>query len=200
MNDFFNQKNVSIDMDEFRRRLDHAVRELRELDVEPDYDYAPMVQSLVKWLEGEFTGHPPLAFIEALRTYYTAKKQELVTDELPTLLHEAGLESATTSDGTKISLKREVSIAQGNRDALYAWLKENGYGDFVKTVLAFGKGEFDDGLRAVLAETGASYEEKEDVHYQTLAKIFRDRVEEGGALPPEQVAKITIFDRARYSK
>jgi len=200
MSDFFDKENVSMNVDEFRHRLDRAVQSVRELDADPGpgYDFSDMVETFTKWLEGEFEGLPPLGFIEAVRSHYTGMKQSLLLDEIPTLLHEAGLESATTTDGTKVTVKRDVSVSADDKQALYEWLKNHGYGDHVKTVLAFGKGEFTDDFRELLTEQGASFEEKEDVHYQTLAKIFRDRVEDGGELPPEQVAKINIFERARY--
>ena len=107
MSDFFDKENVSMNMDEFRHRLDRAVQSVRQLDSEPDYDYADMVQTFTKMIETDFNGLPPLAFIEAVRSHYTGMKQSLLLDEIPTLLHEAGLESATTTDGTKVTVKRE---------------------------------------------------------------------------------------------
>jgi len=198
MSDFFEQKNVGINLDEFKVRLTEAVKRVRQLDAEPDFDYAAMVNSFTAWLEGEFDGLPPLAFIESVRSHYTNMKQQLLMDEIPGLLHEAGLESATTDDGTKETIRREVSITSDDKPALYDWLKGHGYGDHVKTVLAFGKGEFTDDFRLVLDEAGASYQEKEDVHYQTLNKIVRDAIDAGGELPPESVAKINIYERAKY--
>jgi len=53
MSDFFDKENVSMNVDEFRRRLDRAVQSVRELDADPGpgYDFSDMVETFTKWLE-----------------------------------------------------------------------------------------------------------------------------------------------------
>lgn len=141
--------------------------------------------------------YPPIKLLEALLDHYKEKRREITDRELPELLLEAGLDSITTEDGIKITRKEELSVKTLNQAGLSAYLEASGRGDEIKDILTLSKGEFTEELRDVLEDLGVSYQRDSKVHYQTLARIMREIREAGEPLPPEDVAIVSVFNRAK---
>lgn len=143
-------------------------------------------------------------FIEALLSKANKYKQ-WANGEIVKYLLDHNQQSATMQDGTKIALKTEVSVKvngetdeekEQSKQALYAWVAEQGEGDHIKDVVKFAAGSVNDALFETLDKGGYSYTHDRQIHPQTLNKIMRDRVESGEPLPPIEIAEIKPFIRA----
>ena len=69
---------------------------------------------------------------------------KLTDEDLPQLLTELGMSSFKMADGSSVEIKKTygASIPVANRAQAYQWLRDNGFGDIVKNVVAcnFGMG------------------------------------------------------------
>jgi hypothetical protein len=76
-----------------------------------------------------------------------------------------------------------------NHPLAYEWLRENGYDDIIKNVVAceFGRGEDDQAsaFKAFAAKEGFPADQTESVHSGTLKAFVRERVEAGDDFPME---------------
>ena len=85
------------------------------------------------------------------------KKEEYRTklseEVLPSLFSEVGLSELKLSDGRKIKVSEyyRAAIKVENREAAYAWMRNNGFGDLVKNQVtcSFGRNE-DEKARGLL--------------------------------------------------
>lgn len=140
-----------------------------------------------------FGTYPQIQIIEEVLAFYNKRKNEIIQKKLPELMQTLGMSEMKMADGTKLSMSSDVSVKQIDKFALCQWLENNGYGDHIKTDLAFGKGEFTNDIKEYLDVSGISYTLDTGVHSQTLKKIMRDIKEEGGELPPVEVAEVNEF-------
>ncbi len=145
-----------------------------------------------------------VSFLEALLSEANKQKQ-IANGEIVKYLMDRGQQAMTLQNGTKIALKSEVSIQypgetdeekDQSKQKLYVWIGENGEGEHIKDVVKFAAGSADEVLFDVLKEGGYSFTHDRVIHPQTLAKIMRDRVENGEPLPPIEIAEIKPFIRA----
>ena len=76
-----------------------------------------------------------------------------------------------------------------DRSYCYAWLRDNGYGDLVKSnvTVAFAMGEDAQAvkLKAAIQDLGMVSTDKEDVHYQTMKAFVTEQHKKGVSLPDE---------------
>jgi hypothetical protein len=81
--------------------------------------------------------------------------------EMPGILEEFGLTEARLSTGERITVANKIytSISEAHQSAAFAWLKEHGLGDIIKTVT------------------------KTAVHPSTLRAQIRDLLEAGEDVP-----------------
>ena len=137
--------------------------------------------------------------LEAMEAQHDLKKAELrkLSEEtLPELLNAVGLPGLKLADGTVVELVDNISasITDENRDEAHKWLRENGYGDIIKNVVAFsfGKGEDDDAKVLLayaneMAKSGqlhfGTLDQKEAVHSSTLKAFVKEQLKQGTALP-----------------
>lgn len=123
-----------------------------------------------------------------------AKKERLRTyavSMLPTAMDEAGVKAMELPGGVKVEVSDflAANITQENRPGAFSWLRKNKLGAVIKNaiVVKFGKG--DDGkvkkYVAFLKKAKIAFERKEEVHYQTLQALVRERMQAGKDLPPE---------------
>ena len=86
---------------------------------------------------------------------------ELERKILPEAMEELGMSKITFDDGRELNIKDDVtaSITKANKDAAHEWLREQGHGDLIKTVV------------------------KEDVHHMTLKAFVREQLREGHPVP-----------------
>lgn len=120
------------------------------------------------------------------------KNKELVrvrTIDLPNAMKAAGVTALSLSKGYTVSVKDFVTgyIKEENKPAAFAWLRANKFGSLIKNVVScsFGMGEDKaaKALKSLLRKAKIAYEDKEDIHYQTLQAFVRERLKFGKELP-----------------
>ena len=121
------------------------------------------------------------------------KKEEYRTklseEVLPSLFSEVGLSELKLSDGRKIKVSEyyRAAIKVENREAAYAWMRNNGFGDLVKNQVtcSFGRNEDEkaSSLISDLNEKGLEPAQREWVEPSTLRAFVREQYEAGRELP-----------------
>lgn len=113
-------------------------------------------------------------------------------EDLPELMREGGFEKLTLVDGTSVSVMEEIScsITEERASAAHAWLRDNGLGSIIKTLVsvAFGKNDLSraDELYAELLRTyGDAASETEKVHPSTLKAALKEALAEQKPVPLE---------------
>lgn len=151
-----------------------------------------VVQDVVSYLGPIFQ----ISILEAVVKEYQSKLADIENRQIPDLLLELGLGKVTTNEGLEIGLKTEYNVAVQNPEALASWMEFKDGGHLWKMSLKFEKGENIDALRELAKEKGLSYEEKAEIHPQTLKKFIREYLEGGGDRVPEACAKVSTFTHA----
>tara|TARA_R110000796_G_scaffold106484_1_gene216897 strand:- start:8107 stop:8676 length:570 start_codon:yes stop_codon:yes gene_type:complete len=132
--------------------------------------------------------------VEELDAKLKARKKDLLklTDEdLPSAMQEMGLSSFALDDGATVDVKPTygASILVANRPKAYQWLRDNGYDDIIKNVVAcqFGRGEDDRArdFQSFASQQGYPSTQEENIHSGTLKAFVRERVEAGEEFPME---------------
>jgi len=141
-----------------------------------------------------------------------AKEKKLLevvsTQLLPMIMEKLGVAEFTFSDGAVIQVaeKTAASISEANREAAFAWLRENGHGDIIKHVISVSlKAGMDDfakklvaGLRATPELQDQKVDEKESIASQTLLAFVKTQIKKGQEVPdsitvmPLKFTKITV--------
>ena len=149
--------------------------------------------------ESAFGAYPSIEYIEDILSYFKAKRDRILTDDIPTFLAENGLKKAICDDGTEVSTEEVLTTKTIDEAKMLAWVIENGGADLIKDTLAFGKGICDARLLAFLAENQYAYSRDSGVHSQTLKKFINDRYKEMGTdgLPPPEAVEAKPFVRAK---
>ena len=149
--------------------------------------------------EDHFGAYPSIEALEDLVAYYKAKRERILTDDIPTFLAENGLKKVTLDDGTEVSSEEILTLKTLDAVKALAWVTENGGADLIKDSLAFGKGICDERLIAFLAENNYTYSRDSGIHSQTLKKFVSDRYDEMGTdgLPPVDIIEAKPFIRAK---
>ena len=162
-------------------------------------DFETMLRDTAHFIDGYFGGYAPIAFLEKLLTYYKQRKQQIVTNDLPSLMHELGTSKITLESGETVELRTDVSVScpKEQKYLLYDWLSKEGHQDEIKTKVEFNKGDFTEEIKRRLDESGMPFTVTQDVHAQTLKRIFRERMEEGKPVPDVSIAKVTTFEYAK---
>jgi len=116
-------------------------------------------------------------------------RTKLSEEVLPSLFSEVGLSELKLSDGRKIKVSEyyRAAIKVENREAAYAWLRNNGFGDLVKNQItcSFGRNEDEkaSSLISDLSEKGLEPAQREWVESSTLRAFVREQYEAGRELP-----------------
>ena len=148
-----------------------------------------------------------VATAEAELLQRKARLFKIASEDLPSLLKEAGVEDLTLEDGTKVSVAEEIScsITDEKRAEAHKWLRANNFGSIVKTqvLVSFGKDELaaaDDLYLRMLKKYGDDHAEmKENVHPQTLKAFLKELMQDRVKFPlplfgvhPYSMAKLTV--------
>jgi hypothetical protein len=119
-----------------------------------------------------------------------AKVNDLEQKLIPDLMEEAGVDSFTTKDGLRIALTKNVRTNTKSPE-LHAWLREIGSGGLIKSVVTvpFTKGgdEAARGLVAELAGREIASDFTQDVAWNSLQTLVRDRLKDGEEVPLERL-------------
>lgn len=123
--------------------------------------------------------------------------------QLPSALQEFGLSEIKLTDGSKVNVKQEyyATIKEEFRPAAFAWLERNGHSDLIKhdVIMSFTRGQDEYARQAMelLQENNFTFDDKRNVHPQTLKAFVKEQIEAGREIPLDtfsvhikQVAKI----------
>lgn len=217
----FAESGEEIKTDDVKEALSKLTEEYEALARGSKVDYSNMesFKAATDFIDSLFSVNPPVKFIEDLLSHYKKRKLKITNYDVPDVMRELGLRESVTDDGTKIKMKCCLSVKQENKALLFAWLKNNGNADDVKTNLIFPKGEYSEEIDNYLQEQGYSYESKEDCHNKTVERIIKNRVEQAeknlekihkgkelskeeiqfSLLPPKNILKISRFEMAEIT-
>lgn len=144
-----------------------------------------------------FGNFASIELLESVVSHYKAKREKILTDDIPTLLAAHGLSKATTESGLTFGLQTVYSVSKGEN--AFEWLNAHGMDAIIKTNLELGKGQFNSEIAGLLQAAGVDYVQKDDVHPMTLKKAVSEYIEETGDMPPEDAIKVKMFTRAKIS-
>lgn len=152
------------------------------------------MNQILKTFETSFGVLFPIDAIEKILEIYKKRLSNIVKVEMPAIMIENELTSATLDNGIRLSIKKILSPEVIDKEKEIAWIEKIDHSESIKTVLRFGKGDVDKKLEKYLTKYGYSFEREDSIHYQTLSKIIRDRYNEGEGLPPADAIQVTPFD------
>ena len=161
-----------------------------EDDVFQDVDDSSLKALADKCKILEFTEEEIVQLEDQLKEKKEAARK-LSEEDIPQFLAEKGLSSITLDNGTEVKITEEVrpGVKVANRPYVYSWLRDNGYGDLIKSnvSVSFGMGEDSQAikLKAAIQDLGMVSNEKEDVHYQTMKAFVTEQHKKGVSLPDE---------------
>jgi len=137
----------------------------------------------------------PIAILEKAVKHYRAKSEECKRNIVEQMF--ASDIDSFSMNGETYSIKTEYSpeFPDGDRQAFYDWLIENGHGAVVKSILTMPKIDEAEFAKKVLRDAGLNVNVVRQVHHQTLRKTIRELVDNGesGGIPVE-VVNIKPFD------
>lgn len=161
-----------------------------EDDVFQDVDDSSLKALADKCKILEFTEEEIVQLEDQLKEKKEAARK-LSEEDIPQFLAEKGLASITLDNGTEVKITEEVrpGVKVADRPYVYSWLRDNGYGDLIKSnvSVSFGMGEDSQAikLKAAIQDLGMVSSEKEDVHYQTMKAFVTEQHKKGVSLPDE---------------
>jgi len=205
MNNKFFEEEIKIESTGVKEQLQAYVNDYAKLVVFKGFDFTNS-QKLKDAVE--FFGEtPPIELLEAVVKHYNMKKTDILINKIPDLMRELGVSKMTLEDDTTVSLTQDVNVTNKNKPAMCKWLKQNGHDNDVKNILQFDKGQYNPEIEEYLKSKGYSFSIGEDIHYQTLKKIMKLRLEQqnivaqrkeelkamyGDAVPKEEKAQLEI--------
>jgi hypothetical protein len=194
-NELLDMENVSgSDTAEYLKEL---VVRVKHFDFDKERLFTPENSKAFAHVVNLLGDTPPIKMLEDLLDYYKKIRHRLVTDEIPAAMNAMGMDKINLDNGISVKLKTEVSVKTENKFKLISWLIKNGYQNEVKDVLAFNKGELDKEATKFLSDKGYTYKKDTSIHWQTLTRIMRERLEAGEKLPPETTAIIKQYNIAK---
>ena len=122
----------------------------------------------------------------------TKKELDYLSGEvIPTMMSEMGLSHLKLMDGSSVDVKPNysASISVANREAAFAWLRNNGLGYIIKNEISVSFGRNEDNKAADYANLAESQgyqpQQKLKVEPMTLKALVRERLEAGKEMPTE---------------
>lgn len=140
-----------------------------------------------KWLKKEKER------LEKLAADAGKELNEILSKTIPDIFDELGLKEFTMKDGSHVNVKQEfvANIIADNKEKAYDWLKKNGHGDIIKQeiTVSLGKGndELYEDVKQDLELLGVNYEDKEDVHWQTMKAFINEIMKQPDNKLPQEV-------------
>jgi hypothetical protein len=122
-----------------------------------------------------------------------AEYRKVTEDQIPSLMDEIGISKITLSNGLKLSTK---FFATGKvlNDDVYDWFEKEGFADIVKSELTVKTRRIEKQdlapVKQAIREAGLEFGEKDSIHYQTMCSFLRERINEGGTLPPAEQLEV----------
>jgi vesicle coat complex subunit len=153
---------------------------LKDVNVETSKDLSALVSKIQEVRD-------QLADAEQEVKRLTNIKNQLETDQIPALMEEMG-QTKGTWNGVEVKLVQKIDarITEANKEAAFAWLRNNGHDGIIKNdvTMSFSKGE--DNLAGdvigLLRDKGFDPVQKTSVHASTLKSFIKDGLEKGISL------------------
>jgi len=134
----------------------------------------------------------------------TTDLNKLTMFDVPDAMAAAGLTEMRLTDGSLLKVKDDlkVTVNQANAAEAYAWLRDNGHGEVIKSDLMVDLRAVDEAhqrrLIASLQKWDIEFGVKESVHAATLKSLVRGMLEEG-VTPPTAIS-IYQFKKAEVKE
>jgi hypothetical protein len=188
------EKDKAEAVENFAEQITGLTRKVQKLNdgANRDWTTSDEFRSLLKIL-GDL---PSIKLLEDLVSHYKRTKNKILIKEIPDLMERAGVDSLTTLDGVAVKLKQDLTVKVHDKEALNQWLIDNGFGDKLKDIVTFPKGEVDGFFFKDLEEQGLSFTRDRSVHPQSLRALMRINLEEG-ELPPDEICEVKNFTLAK---
>ena len=141
--------------------------------------------------------------IEEQLSTYKASLKRLSEETLPIALQDVGLTQFKLEDGSLVDVQTMyfASINDENRTEAFNWLQEKGFDDLIKNQisLSFGRGEDEraEELANKLSQEGYEYEQRKEVHPQTLKAFVKEQIEKSVPDFPLQTFKVFIGKKTK---
>lgn len=129
----------------------------------------------------------------------------LAEHDIPELMMACGIETFETTDGIKVSIKKDIraSIPVAMRERAYQWLEENGHSGLIKREVRVGfRRDQGDEAQALLDELGSKHgnvAERQEVHPSTLKAFLKEQLDAGEDIPMEMFGAFELR-RAKIKK
>ena len=121
------------------------------------------------------------------------KEQERFLSEhaIPSLMQSSGISMIKLEDGTEVKVSPYYygKISEDKKEAAFAWLRENGFGDLIKNNIsldfAMNQDSEANNLVAQLKAKGYNVFQSTTVHSSTLKAFVKEQINEGKGLPED---------------
>lgn len=128
------------------------------------------------------------------------KEQEKFLSEnaIPSLMQSAGVSLLKLENGTEVKIYPYYygKISEDKKEAAFAWLRENNFGDLIKNNISldFGMNEDSDANNLVvqLKSKGYNVFQNTTVHAGTLKAFIKEQIIDGKGLPENLFGIITM--------
>ena len=181
------------------------VNELMVEDVATKKSKAETDLGLVSIIASQLTDAiQDLADMEDLLKQHKARVDKIQYIDLPEAMQELGLNKVVLDDGSSISVATEyyAAISKKNSSMAYDWLRENNFGDIIKSELKMNFVHDDESREHIanyLDEQNVDYQEKDSVHWQTLRAFVKEQIEAGQPIPMDTFS-VHISNKAKLKK
>lgn len=132
-----------------------------------------------------------IALLETKLAYCKDQLKHLQEEDMPALMDAMDVSSVTLTNGTVVTLDSSLhaSINNDTKDLAFQWLKDNDFGDLIKTELNVKFNRFESNMlpeiKDKVEELKLAYSEKAMVHPMTLKAWAKEQMKEGKQLPAE---------------
>lgn len=121
------------------------------------------------------------------------KEQERFLSEhaIPSLMQSSGISMIKLEDGTEVKVTPYyyAKISEDKKEAAFAWLRKNGFGDLIKNNIsldfAMNQDSEANNLVAQLKAKGYNVFQSTTVHSSTLKAFVKEQINEGKGLPED---------------
>lgn len=147
-----------------------------------------------------------IAKLEGLLKLANQELRDIQWTQLPDAMAAANISTFKTNDGSEISIKDYLHCDIGKmnpweKGSMFKWLIDHGEDEILKTNLNYslGRGDLEKALaikEAVEREFKVTAPVGHDVHWQTLDKWAKERVQKGEEVP-DDIFKLNIGRQAK---
>jgi len=128
--------------------------------------------------------------IEAQLKKKKAHRMKLQDGDIPELMNKVGMKKFALTDGTEVEIKPTIraSITEATKPKVFKWLRENGHGAMIKTILqiSVAPGQEKEVQKLLGLKVMDSFPDRKlggDIHAQTLKAFIKKEKEKDKSFP-----------------